>query len=172
MLKIFKGMNVLNHLTEGVMQKLVTVLLVVMMMLVGATAAVAADSATKAECIKKCKDAASMVRNMGLDKTIAEVNKKDGAFVWKNTYVFMMDLEGKMIAHPMKASLIGRNLLDLKDSNGKEFFKDFMKVAKGKGEGWVDYMWPKPGADKPSEKISYIYRPQGEDVLFGAGIYK
>ena len=87
-----------------------------------------------------------MVNEKGLDAAIAEINKKDGKFVWADTYVFLMDLDGKMLAHPMSPALIGKNVLDMKDKGepGKLLFKEFVEVAKGKGEGWVDYMWINP----------------------------
>ena len=69
-------------------------------------------AATKYECVAKCKEAAQLVTDKGIDTAIAEINKKDGPFVWKDSYVFMMDLEGKMLAHPIKPDLIGKNLLE------------------------------------------------------------
>jgi signal transduction histidine kinase len=131
-----------------------------------------ADSATKEECIAKNKEAAQMINDAGLDAAKAEINKKDGKFVWKDTYVFLMDLDGNMLAHPMKPSLIGKNLLETPDKAGKMFFKDFIAVAKDPGDGWVDYMWPKPGAEAPQKKISHIYRVPGKNLLVGAGIYE
>jgi signal transduction histidine kinase len=133
-----------------------------------------AESATKDECVAKTKESASMVNEKGLDAAVAEINKKDGKFVWKDTYVFLMDLEGKMLAHPMSPALIGKNLLDMKDKGepGKLLFKEFVEVAKGKGDGWVDYMWTNPGDPKPRKKITYIYRVPGKNLFVGAGIYE
>ena len=51
-------------------------------------------------------------------------------------------------------------------------FDEFVKVAKEKGEGWVDYMWPKPGADASSVKDTYVLRVPDTDMLVAAGIYK
>jgi signal transduction histidine kinase len=137
---------------------------------------VLAGSATKEECIAKSKEAAKMIEEKGLDAAVAEINKKDGKFVWKDTYVFLMDLDGKMLGHPMKPDLIGKNLMGSTDKaeKGKEkmLFKEFVELAKTKGDGWVDYMWPKPGEEKPSKKISYIYRVPGKDLFVGAGIYE
>lgn len=62
----------------------------------------------------------------------------------------------------------------MKDAKGKAFIREFIETAKTKGSGWVDYMWPKPGEDKPSKKISYIKKakmPDGEMVIVGAGMY-
>ena len=132
-----------------------------------------AANATKDECVAKTKEAAAMVNAKGQDATIAEVNKKDGKFVWKDTYVFLMDLEGRMLAHPMSPALIGKNVLDMKDKGepGKFLFKEFVAVAKGKGDGWVDYMWTNPGDPKPRKKVTYIYKVPGKDLFVGAGIY-
>ena len=136
--------------------------------------ALAAESATKEECVAKTKEAGKMVTDKGVEAAIAEVNKKDGKFVWKDTYVFLMDLDGKMIAHPMSPALVGKNVLDMKDKGtpGKLLFKEFVEVAKGKGEGWVDYMWTNPGDPKPRKKVTYIYRVPGKNVLAGAGVYE
>lgn len=133
-----------------------------------------AESATKDECIAKDKAAAQMIVDKGLDAGVAEINKKDGQFVWKDSYVFLMDFGGKMLAHPMSPTLIGQNVLDKKDKGepGKLLFKEFVELAKGKGEGWVDYMWANPGDPKPRKKITYIYRVPGKDLLVGAGIYE
>jgi cytochrome c len=133
-----------------------------------------ADSATKEECVSKSKEAAAMVNEKGIGATIEEINKKSGTFVWKDTYVFLMDLDGKMLAHPMSPALIGKNVLDMKDKGepGKYLFKEFVEVAKGKGEGWVDYMWTNPGDPKPRKKVTYIYRVPGKELFVGAGIYE
>ncbi len=136
-----------------------------------------AESATKDECVAKTKEAAKLITDKGMDAAIAEINKKDGPFFWKDSYVFLMDLDGKMLAHPMSPSLIGKNLLDMKDKavppeKGKHLFKEFVEVAKGKGDGWVQYMWANPGDPKPRNKITYIYRVPGKDVFAGAGVWE
>ena len=133
-----------------------------------------AAGATKDECVAKSKEAAAMVNEKGIGATIEEINRKDGKFVWADTYVFLMDLDGKMLAHPMSPALIGKNVLDMKDKGepGKLLFVDFVKVAKEKGEGWVDYMWANPGDPKPRKKVTYIYRVPGQNVLAGAGVYE
>lgn len=89
------------------------------------------------------------------------IAKRDGKFVWKDTYAFLMNLDGHMLAHPIIPQLTEKgSLLKVTDKNKKEpklIFIDFVEVAKNNGEGWVGYMWPKPGQ---------------ADMLVGAGIYK
>ena len=132
-----------------------------------------AESATKEEVIAKCEAAAKMVQEKGVELAGQAIGDKQGPFVWKDTYVFLMDLDGKMIAHPIKPELTEKDtLVEVKDTDGKPLFVEFVEVAGKKGEGWVDYMWPKPGQDAPAAKSSYIYRVEGTPYFVGAGIYK
>ncbi|THB74965.1 MAG: sodium:calcium antiporter [Desulfobacteraceae bacterium] len=127
---------------------------------------VAAETATKEECVAKSKEAAELVNSAGLDAAIEKINDPNGPFVWKDTYVFALDMDsGKVIAHPIKPKLIGKMLTGLKDVNGKMFFVEFINVGKSKGEGWVDYMWPKPGENYhafPPGNYRYVYDFRGQ----------
>ncbi|MGO9600780.1 MAG: cache domain-containing protein [Isosphaeraceae bacterium] len=145
-----------------------------LMIAIGLAGTAFAQDATKDECVAKCKEAAQLVADEGLDAAISKINKANGSFVWKDSYVFLMDLDGTMLAHPIKPALIGKNVLDTPDKgpDKKLFFREFVKVAKSPGEGWVEYMWPKPGKEAPSKKRSYIYHVPGKDVLVGAGVYE
>jgi signal transduction histidine kinase len=131
------------------------------------------ESATKEEVMAQCRNAGKLVQEKGIDAAIAAIGDKAGPFVWKDTYVFLMDLDGKMLAHPIKPELTQRSdLLQVADTDGKPLFMEFVKLANTSGKGWVDYMWPKPNEDKPVGKTSYIYRVPGTQYLVGAGIYK
>lgn len=133
----------------------------------------AAEKATKEECVSKCKEAATLVQDIGLEAALEKINDRNGPFVWKDTYVFCIDLNKTCnIGHPIKPKLIGKNLIAAKDANGKLFFAEFVNLAKNKGEGWVSYMWPKPGEKKTSPKTAFVYRVPGEDVAMLAGIYE
>lgn len=145
----------------------------IIFMVIGLTSSVWAAEASKEEVIAKCQDAAKMIQEKGIDAGIKAIGSKEGPYVWKDTYVFLMDLDGKMLAHPMSPQLTERkDLLQTKNTDGKMIFVDFIKLANEKGSGWVDYMWPKPGQEKPVEKSTYIYRVPGTQYLVGAGIYK
>ncbi|MBI5473060.1 MAG: methyl-accepting chemotaxis protein [Ignavibacteriae bacterium] len=86
-------------------------------------------------------------------------------------YFWINDLAPRMIMHPYKPELNGKDLSENKDPNGKRLFMEFVRVCREQGEGYVDYMWPKPGADKPVPKVSYVklYKPWG--WIVGSGIY-
>ncbi|MCP4747051.1 MAG: hypothetical protein GY874_13070 [Desulfobacteraceae bacterium] len=132
-----------------------------------------AESATKDEVVAKCNEAVESIKTKGIDASIKAIGDKKGPFVWKDTYVFLMDMEGKMLAHPMKPELTEKgSLVGIKDKDGKAFFAEFVKIAGDKGKGWVDYKWPKPGQKDPSPKSSYIVRVPDTPYVVGAGIYQ
>ncbi len=155
------------------MRKIITITLAVLLGLYLATTAFA-DSATREEVIAKVKEAAKMITNQGQDAAFKEINNKKGKFVWKDTYVFVFDLEGTVVAHPFRPQNIGRNQMNWRDKSDppRQPIKDMVDIAKGKGEGWTEYMWFKPGGKTLSKKISYIYRVPGQNFLVGAGIYE
>ena len=86
-------------------------------------------------------------------------------------YLWINDMRPVMVMHPFKPELDGKDLSGFKDPNGKALFVAFVDVVKAKGAGYVDYLWPKPGAADPVPKVSYVqgFAPWG--WLIGSGIY-
>jgi len=160
------------------MRKFVEISLVLFTGFVLASSALA-ESATRDECVTKCKEAAQLITEKGLEAALQELNKKDGKFVWKDTYVFVLDFMGVHITHPLRPEMVGKNVLEWKDSNGKFVVKEFIEIAKTKGEGWTEYMYPKPAElKKPekerilSKKNTYVYRVPGTDMFVSAGVWE
>lgn len=152
--------------------KKLSVLMILFVSLCFSINAWAAKSATKEECVMKCHEAAALINSKGLAEAIKEIGDPRGPFVWKDSYVFLMDLNGKMLAHPMQPELTRLpHCLLITDPTGKAIFVNFVNIARNDGQGWFSYMWPKPGKSSPSQKITYIYRVPGKDVFVGAGIY-
>ncbi len=134
--------------------------------------AVAGEAATKEECVTKCLEAAALINQKGLAEATKIIADPKGPFVWKDSYVFLMNLQGKMLAHPMQPELTKLpHCLLITDPTNKALFVDFVNLARKVGSGWVEYMWPKPGKKTPSKKITYIYRVPDQDVFVGAGVY-
>lgn len=156
------------------MQKLIVVV-TAMFFTLCLTAQVFAATSSKDECISKCQDAAKMLLE-NKEAAVAEISNKSGKYVWKDTYVFLMDLNGKMLAHPMNPALTEKaTLLGMPDKNNdtpKLLFDEFVQLAKDKGDGWVAYMWPKPGETAASQKDTYVYRVPGTDMFVAAGTYE
>ena len=137
-----------------------------------AVIAVAGDLATKDECVVKCHEAAALINSKGLEAAIEMIGNPTGPFVWKDSYVFLMNLDGKMLAHPMQPELTQHeHVLLVTDPLDKALFVHFVNLARKVGQGWVEYMWPKPGKNTPSKKITYIYRVPNQELFVGAGVY-
>ena len=86
-------------------------------------------------------------------------------------YVWINDLAPRMVMHPVKPELNGKDLSDFKDPNGKRLFVAFADKVRAQGSGVVDYLWPRPGSDAPIPKLSYVrgFTPWG--WVIGTGIY-
>ncbi|MBW2473083.1 MAG: cache domain-containing protein [Deltaproteobacteria bacterium] len=137
--------------------------------------AVAEEDASREEIVEMCKKAETLLLT-NKEAGIAEIANKEGQFVWKNTYVFLMDLDGNMLAHPMIPQLTEKGpLFHVADKNPdkpKMIFVEFVDIARKNGEGWIWYMWPKPNSREPVDKFTYIRRVGFTNMLVGAGIYK
>lgn len=93
----------------------------------------------------------------------------------RDLYAFIYDysVDGTLIcvAHGARAALIGRNLIDLKDQEGKYMGRELLAIAKGPGSGWVDYKFPNPLTNKIEDKTSYVEK-LGDHYFVGVGVYK
>lgn len=98
-------------------------------------------------------------------RQIAKMRLTDGNYFWVN------DLEHKMVMHPIKPALDGKELSGFKDAKGKYLFREMVQVAKADGEGYVHYYWGKPGKDGDFPKLSFVklFKPWGWVV--GMGVY-
>lgn len=88
-----------------------------------------------------------------------------------NDYFWINDTGPKMVMHPIKPEMDGKDLSAEKDPNGKQIFVAMVDACKGNGAGFVDYEWPKPGATKPVPKISYVKSFPEWGWIIGSGIY-
>ncbi|WLH87439.1 methyl-accepting chemotaxis protein [Pseudomonas sp. FP2338] len=86
-------------------------------------------------------------------------------------YFWINDLTPVMIMHAANPKLDGKNLSAIRDPDGFAVFNEFVLLAKAKGAGIVNYRWPKPGADAPVEKTSYIQLFEPWGWIIGSGVY-
>lgn len=128
------------------------------------------DRGTAAEATALVQRAAEYLKANGPAKSYAAFNDTAGQFKDRDLYVFVMDMNGKMLSHGANAKLIGKDLTNLKDSDDKLFIKTMLDVAKTKGKGWVDYKWPHPVTKAIEPKSTYVEKV--DDLVVGCGIYK
>ena len=128
------------------------------------------DPITPDQIIARVEKAAKLVKAEGISSMDKFRGKSE--FTGNGTYIWIHNLKGEMIMHPMKYKLDGRPILGVKDPNGKRLFSAMNSLCKKSGAGWVDYMWAKPGSNKPVQKISYVKLVKGDrDYVIGCGIY-
>jgi len=139
-----------------------------------ALAASASTPATPQLVMEKVNKAAALLEKEG-KAAYPKFKGKDSEFIFGGTYLWVHSLEtADMKMHPVMPQTEGNpGNPSLKDANGKFIVVAMNEVAKNKGAGWVDYVWPKPGETAFSLKLSYVKRVKidGEDCLVGCGIF-
>jgi signal transduction histidine kinase len=133
-------------------------------------AAIAADKGSAEEATALVKKAVAYLKANGREKAFAEFNSPSGQFKDRDLYIFINDMNGKMLVQGANSKLIGKNLIDIKDVDGKYFIKDLIELASSKGKGWVDYKWPNPVTKAVEQKSTYVEKV--DDIVIGCGIYK
>ena len=86
-------------------------------------------------------------------------------------YFWINDTNSVIVTHPIKPELNGKDMVEYKDKGGKQIFKEFSIVAKNNGEGFVDYVWPKPGFEAPQLKVSFVKLFKPYNWVVGTGEY-
>jgi cytochrome c len=122
------------------------------------------------EAKKMVDGAVTYVNTNGKEKALSEFDNPKGKFVKGDLYVFAYDMSAVMLAHPVNPKLVGKNLMEVPDVEGKLFRKEIVEVAKTKGVGWVDYKYKNPESNKTESKTTYL-RKVG-DIILCCGAYK
>jgi methyl-accepting chemotaxis protein len=86
-------------------------------------------------------------------------------------YFWINDMQPRMVMHPVAAQLIGQDLSEIRDQNGKRLFVEMTEAVRRAGSGFVDYLWPKPGFDRPQPKLSYVVGFAPWSWMIGTGVY-
>jgi methyl-accepting chemotaxis protein len=86
-------------------------------------------------------------------------------------YVWINDMTPRMVMHPIRPELNGQDLTGNKDPHGKALFVEFVQRVKQSGEGYVDYLWAKPGQTEPVPKRSFVLGFEPWGWVLGSGVY-
>jgi signal transduction histidine kinase len=143
---------------------------VAMLVSAGAIAASKAEFATKDEAQAMVKKGVAFVKANGKDKGYAEISNKQGQFIDRDLYLVVYGLDGVVRAHGANEKMIGKNLIDLKDVDGKEFVRERVELGKAKPNFWQDYKFTNPVSKKVEPKTMYCERL--DDTVLCGGIYK
>ncbi|MES2258209.1 MAG: cache domain-containing protein [Pseudomonadota bacterium] len=151
------------------MQKILRAMLFTAAIAMGGSAS-AAEHGTKDEAVAMVHKVIAYIKANGKDKAIAEVNTPKGRFVDRDLYVNIGDGLGMVLANGGNARLVGKNLTEVKDADGKSFVKEGGEILKTKNSGWVDYKWPNPVSGQIESKS--LYSEKFGDLVISVGIYR
>jgi cytochrome c len=130
-----------------------------------------ANEPTEKDAIAMAERGAVLIKSKGKDEMMKRINAKDPDFVQGSLYVDLRDVKtGIVLAHPYNPSIVGKDLTDVPDANGKKYRREIIELAAAKGKGWVDYQYKNPTTGKIEPKTTYILLVDG--VVLEAGLYK
>jgi signal transduction histidine kinase len=121
------------------------------------------------------EDAADLVKAKGV-AAFVDFAQKNSRWLRGDRYLFVYDLRGTCLFHPVTPELVGQNILNMTDLNGKPVIEEIVQIASNTRHpyGWVHYLWMEPGEIYPEFKSSYIMRvtdPAGREMVIGSGNY-
>jgi signal transduction histidine kinase len=149
-----------------------------MLVAILSTLAFAGEKSGADDAIAFVKKAINHIKMYGPEKSFVEFNRMDSPFNTMSDlnkkgdlYVFVMNGDGIEVAHGKNPKMQGKNLIDLRDSEGIYLQREMLKACDSKdGKGWVDYKWPNPITKVVEQKSSYVEKFGG--FCIGTGIYK
>jgi hypothetical protein len=130
----------------------------------------AEGNATKEEAVAMVKKGIGFIRANGKDKGYAEISTKGGKFSDRDLYLVVYGHDGVVRAHGANEKMIGKNLIELRDVDGKAFVKERVELSQSKGTFWQDYKFTNPVSKKIEPK--QMYCETLEDTAVCGGIYK
>jgi signal transduction histidine kinase len=138
---------------------------------IAALPAVAAESrATAAEAEAMVKKAIEFYKKNGREKALEAYTAPSKTFVDRDLYIVAYDMNGVPLAHGQNAKQVGKNLIGLKDPDGKEFVKERVELAQSKGKFWQDYKFTDPLTKQVLPKRMYCEKH--DELAICGGIYK
>ena len=128
------------------------------------------EFATKEEATAMVKKGVAYIKKEGKDRGYAEITDKKGQFTDRDLYLVVYGLDGVVRAHGANEKMVAKNLIELKDIDGKPFVKERVDLAKTNATFWQDYKFSNPVSKKIEPKQMYCERL--DDTVVCGGVYK
>jgi cytochrome c len=145
-------------------------LIILSLVLLAGAGVFARDNGTRekeAEVKALVEKGVALVKEKGKEAALKEINKRKSPFVKGDLFLFAVSLNNVSLGGGAESSHLVRG----KDLSGYEFVPKMTGIATGKGSGWIEYKWPKPGSETPTSKRTYFMRVPGQDFLIACGYY-
>jgi signal transduction histidine kinase len=127
------------------------------------------ESGSRNQAKQWIEKAKNFYRSFGKNLALVEFSASDGMFVKSDLYIFVLDSLGTMLAHGNNKKLIGENIMEAKDSEGRCFIREIVESATLNGHGSVDYTWYHPMTKDWSPRSAYF--EVVDDLIFCATVY-
>lgn len=131
----------------------------------------AQERGTKDEARALVEAAVAHVKKVGAEQAFKEFQADKTTWMKKDLYVFAYDMQGNCRALVANDKMVGKNLLEMKDPNGKFIIKEFIATVSSQGAGWISYDFADPVTKKMGSKTSYVQKLPGFDGFVGVGVY-
>jgi len=135
-----------------------------------ALAAAEEKRVTPKEAEAMVKKGVAYIKANPRDKAMADITEKTGQFVDRELYLTVYKMDGTALAHGANAKFVGKNMIDLRDGEGKEHIRERMELAKTKSTFWQDFKFINPVNKKIEPKQMYCER--ADELVVCGGIYK
>lgn len=132
--------------------------------------AMAQERASKEDAVSMVAKGIAAIKAKGEDAAYIEMTAPNKTFTNKDLYLVVYDMTGKCLAHGQNPKQVGKDLMGLKDPDGKEFVKERVALAQSKGKFWQDYKFTDPLTKTVQPKQMYCEK-LGNTAVCG-GIYK
>lgn len=117
------------------------------------------------------KKAIEYAKTNGTYKLLQAVNKQDPEFRKGELYLWIVDLEEKlMAAHGANPKLVGQDFSGAKDPDNVPYAQKAVEIAVEKGSGWLDYKFKNPINNEIGTKTCYVEKHR--IFVIACGVYK
>jgi signal transduction histidine kinase len=126
------------------------------------------EAELRAAAVSLTGRAVAHFRAVGRQRALAEFSDRSGAFVAGEAYVFCHAADGTVIAHGGNPALVGRNMMNARDPDGRRPTENLNRIALTEGAGWFEFRWPNPVTKRIQDRVAYILKVD-DDTVCGSG---
>jgi len=122
---------------------------------------------------EKVKAAAELLQKFGKNFAFEEFRNRASPFVFLDTYIFVLDTQGRALVDPARPNITGRDLSNFRDAVGVPTMREVLDKLQRSDDVWVQYLWPRPGAATPSRKLMYARKVKvgTETLIVGSDFF-
>ncbi|TDG32111.1 cache domain-containing protein [Paracraurococcus ruber] len=137
----------------------------------GPARAAEAEAALRMAAMDLARRAAAHVQAVGRPRALADFSRPDGGFVRGDDYVFCHAADGTVLAHGGNPALVGRNMMNARDPDGRRPTETLNRIGFTEGAGWYEFRWPNPVTRRIVDRVAFVMKVE-DDLVCGAGYFR